>query len=97
MKIDLTEPMVNIKGASLEVDGEVLTVGVALANIVVSQHKTKGGFRPLKSWELAQKFYKDKTIELDNADVAQLKDVIEDVQGYSDVVKGQLLEKLAEK
>ncbi len=91
MKIKLKTALVNLKNEAMLTEGEPTTVGLILANIVLTPHKQKDGFRPLKAYELAKKFYDQEEVELDNSDFIQLKEIIEiNDAGYQPLVIAQL-------
>lgn len=97
MKINCKKELLNLKNEPLPTGDEGnLTVGRALANIVLAPHETKNGFRPLKSYELAKKFYYKDEVEIDNSDLIQLKEIVENGKVYSTLVVAQLLEALNE-
>lgn len=94
-KIQTSVPIVNLNGDKIQSeDGKNLTIGVVLANIILSPHANKKGFRPLKSWELAQKLYKNPEVEVDNADFIQIKEIVENSDTFSTMVVAQVLEAL---
>lgn len=84
----------NLKGEPLKSDGDDLTLGMVIANILLAPHKDKKGFRPLKSYELAKKFYNDATVEIDNADLTQIIELVEETDQVTTLVVAQVLEKL---
>ena len=88
--------LTTLNGEPIKGEDGPLTLGVAIANIVLSPHGSKKGFRPLKSYELAKKFYDKPQVEIDNADLIQLKDVVESCEIVSTIITAQILEKLEE-
>jgi hypothetical protein len=82
MKINTDTKLKDLKGKDLE-----LTVGDALANIVVS-HKDGG---QMKVFVLAQKFATQKAVDVDEADLSLVKKAIEKNESYLPLVTGQLL------
>lgn len=95
MKINLKQTFKTLKGDIIYRDDkktDPLTLGEVLSEIVLSPHRDKKGFRPLKGLELARKFYNDKEIELDQSDFIQLKEIIEESSAYIALVTGQVLE-----
>lgn len=97
MRINLSQVFVNLKGETLKNDeGKETTLGQVLSNIVLMPQAQKKGFRPLRAWELAQKFYKEPEIELDNSEVVQIKEILEGGEhGYTALISGQVLEMFA--
>lgn len=94
MKIDTARTFINLKGSPLKSsdDDEEITLGAVLANLVLTPHQQKNGFRPLKAWELAQKFYKQPVVELDTSDFVQIKELLETTETISPLVAGQIME-----
>ena len=99
MKIDLERKIKNLKGENLKIiengkeTKELLTVGEVLANVVLSPHQNKKGFRPLDALKLARKFYKDNEIDLEETELIQIRELIEN-SDIMPIVQGQLLEAL---
>lgn len=99
MKIKTSHKFTNLKGEVIYRDTEkkeALALGEALAEIVIAPRKDKKGFRPLKGLELARKLYNDKEVEIDKADLIQLKEAVEDNQSYVPLITAQILEVLEE-
>ena len=71
-----------------------LTLGQVLADVALTPHKTKNGFRPLRGYELAQKLYSNKEIEIDTSDFIQLKELTEASEGYATIIIAQALQML---
>lgn len=70
-------------------EGKDFTVGEALANIMLSD-KVKS-FDKFKSYDMAKKFYKQESIELDAPDFEKVKAIVKESE-YSPVVAGQIEE-----
>ena len=101
MKIDTISTFRNLKGETINVmigEGgkkrESLTLGAALAEIVLSPHKPKNGFRPLKGYELARLFYNNQIAEVSPADFIQIKELVEDNEIYVPLITAQIIEML---
>lgn len=79
-------------------DKEPLTLGQVLADILINSRLQKNGFRPLKSYELAKKMYgenaKQDEVELELAELIQIKELVENNPFYNTVVTAQALEML---
>lgn len=71
-------------------ENDVLTVGKAIANTIVSPKRWKGS--PIKAYKLAQKLYEDEPVEVDKADLVQIKNAIEADVDSSKVIVGQILD-----
>ena len=79
-----------------ESKGEPFTLGRAISIMVVrppSSPHGRDGMDPQKKWELARKFRIGGVVELDSADLKQLKDMIK-MDPYSPIITGQVLELL---
>ena len=66
-------------------------MGAALSEIVLTPHKDKNGFRPLKAYELAKKFTDQKEVDIDSSDLIQLKEVAENSGAYLPIVIAQVI------
>jgi hypothetical protein len=91
MQIKANEPVKNLKGEPLKTgkDNDVFTVGMAIAEVLLAAKQ--GG--KMKMFILAEKFYKNKTVEIDSADLALVKDAVEkaDPMTVSNLISGQIL------
>jgi len=104
MKLNTQQQLKTLKGDPLKTSesicqfcgrgdtkGEVLILGTILSNIVLAPHKDKNGFRPLRAYELAQKFVNQKVVEIENSDLIQIKELVEKTEGTSALVIAQTL------
>jgi hypothetical protein len=102
MIIKLNQSFKNFKGESIkfkdrdEDKEEELTLGKAIANILLAPQPQKDGFRVLKVYELSKKFYEKNEIDLDRSDFVQIKERVENSNIYSVIVLGQILEMFEE-
>lgn len=101
MKINCGLQFQNLKGEVVNVVDEKggktpLTLGQVLADVALTPHKVKNGFRPLKGYELAQKFYANKEVDIDRADFIQLKELIENNEAYTTLIIAQAIKLLSE-
>lgn len=94
--INTKHVFVNLKGEPIESEGKGITLGDVLANIILTPHEDKKGFRPLKAWELAQKLSTQTEVEVDKADFVQIKEIVENTKTYNPLIIGQVMEQLAE-
>lgn len=85
---------VNLKGEPIESEGKDITLGDVLANIILTPHEDKKGFRPLKAWDLAQKLSTQTEVEVDKADFVQIKEIVENTKTYVPLIIGQVMEQL---
>ena len=95
MKLKLKTTIKNLKGEPIKSDNEVATVGMILSNIILEPHRDKKGFRPLKAYELAKKFFEKEEIELDQSEVIQIKELVEECN-YQPLVVAQVLQAIIE-
>lgn len=90
-------PLLDLAGKELKNEkGEVVTLGKALANVMVASPE-KG---KMKLYILSTKMYKDKSIDLDEADLALVKRAVSEATIYNALVLGQIevvLENLKDK
>ena len=89
----------NLKGEVINVNNDAkkkdpLTLGYVLAEIVLSPHKTKNGYHPLKAWELAQALYNKEEVEVSAADYFQLKALVEENESFVPMITAQAIEEL---
>lgn len=90
--IALSDKLVDLDGGALKYDEKDLTVGRALALIVISEDRPVD---PLRSYLLAKKLTDKKDeIELDVVEKKYLLDRVEKSVAFRALVLGQLLEKL---
>ena len=96
-KIILKQTFKNLKGEEIQIieegkkTGFVLTLGEVLANVVLSPHNDRKGFRPLDAVQLGRKFYNDNEVELTEAEFVQMKELVE-TSDLMPIVSGQVLE-----
>jgi len=92
MKINLRKELSSLNGEALKDGTETLTLGKALSNILSTSEE--GG--KMKLFILAKKFYEDKEVDLDAADLAIVKKAVEKTKIYTPLVAGQVELLLAE-
>lgn len=80
-KINLGKQLKNFDGENLGI-----TVGQALSKIIVQE---KGD--PLRYFTMGQKFFNDKSIEIEPADLEILKKAVGSNEVYNALVNGQIL------
>lgn len=75
---------------------EPLLLGQVLADILINTRMQKNGFRPLKSYELAKRFYgenaKKDEVEIELTELIQIKEIVENNPFYNTVITAQALE-----
>lgn len=76
--IDCKKFIMSLDKKPVKTEGKDTTVGMILAQVVLAPHSPKKGFRPLRSWELAQKFYDNNKVDLEESEVIQIKELLED-------------------
>lgn len=92
MKINTQTSIKNLDGKDIKDGEKFFTIGKALSEIMVSAEV--GG--KMKCFVLAQKFFNDKEVDLDEADKELVKSAIEATKLYNNLVTGQLLVILTE-
>lgn len=95
MKIKTNQVLVNLGGEPLKDSEGEMTLGKALANIVISAKE--GG--KMKLFILGQKLFTEKELEVDSADLNLLKQAVKNTEIYTALVAGQvemLLEEVKE-
>lgn len=91
MKLNAKTVLEDLKGNPLkDSDSDVVTIGVALANILVADDS--GG--KMKLYILGQKLYKGQGIDVDPSDLALMKSATEKTKVYNNLVTGQVLMEL---
>lgn len=91
--IDTKIELKTIQGKVMTVsdtDNTPFTLGKGISNILTVPRKTKT-LDPMKVYILAQKFYNDDVVELDDADFKAVKTIIETNEGYGALLTGQIL------
>ncbi len=87
MKINTKTVFKDLSGKELKDGNEPLTLGIAIANILLTS-KVNG---KMKMFVLAQDFYNKESMEVDQADLSIIKKAAEETEGYNTIVTGQLL------
>lgn len=88
MKINtLTELKTLDKQLIMTAPNELLTLGKAIGNILVSSET----MNKLKAYSLGLKFYENDEVELDDADFETLKNELETTKAYTALITGQVL------
>lgn len=87
MKIKTSTPIKDLSGKPVISENQVVTVGQIIANALVS---TKHGGK-MKMYILATKFYEQKEVDVDTADLALIKQAVEESPVYNNLFLGQAL------
>lgn len=88
MQIKAKATLKNLIGQNLIGEGnKPLTMGEVLSNILLNDRVGS----KMKCYILAEKFFKDETVEIDEADLSLVKDSIQRTELYNNLVNGQLL------
>ena len=88
MKIKSKEVLKTLAGKDIQdAEQKPFTVGHALSEILLT---TKVGGK-MKMFVLAQKFFSDESVEVDEADLALVKSSVEGSDVYNNLINGQLL------
>lgn len=87
MILKTNTPLIDLAGKELkDSEGAVVTLGRALANVMIAAQE--GG--KMKLYALSTKMYKDKSVDLDDADLALVKRVVSTSTIYNALVLGQI-------
>lgn len=87
MQINTKIELKDLLGKPLEASKDViLTLGLALSNILISAEE--GG--KMKLFILAKKFFEEKAVDLDNSDLALVKNIVGKTKIYNALVAGQV-------
>ena len=93
MKIKTKEAIKDLAGKDIKNKDDFFTVGIALSNILL---EAKVGGK-MKLFILAKKCFEEKEIDVDDADLAIIKQAVEATEQYTNLVTGQLLQLLERK
>lgn len=89
MNVDPSKPILDLADEPMkEFDDSVITVGQIIGNILSSDTETDGA---MKINILAKKFYKGKKFDIDSADLALVKQVVNKAKRPA-IMKGQVEE-----
>lgn len=76
-------------------EGEYVNVGPQIASMLIKPRQAPlKGLGAMKSYELATKFHTQKEVELDEADLEAVQNMVEKEEGYSPLVLAQILKAL---
>jgi len=92
MKIKTHTTIKTLDGKDIKDVDKSFTIGQALSEIIIS---SKIGGK-MKCFSLAQKFYNDEEVNLDQADIVLVKNLVESTDLYTNLVTGQILVILSE-
>lgn len=87
MKINTKNALKDLAGKDIKNGKDLFTTGHALGNILADAKQ--GG--KMKMFVLATKCYQDKEVDVDEADLALIKQAVEQTEMYNNLVAGQLL------
>ena len=91
MKIESAKQLKTLKGEVYKTsEGTDLTLGGVIAESLA----TSDIAGKMKSYVLAHKFYNDKEVEVDAADLAIIKKSVEACKSYNNLILGQVLVEL---
>ncbi len=92
MIIKCSTPLKNLKGEVVkDQDGEVVTLGKALSNIIISAKE--GG--KMKLFIMGKKLFSQDKIDVDASDLALIKRTVESTEIYNALIAGQIEEILS--
>lgn len=87
MKIKTSTVLKDLSGKALKNEDGELTLGEVLSNVLLAE---KAGGK-MKMYVLAEKLFKSKEIDLDEADFSLVKSLVEKSDIYGNLVLGQTL------
>jgi len=97
MKINTRTPITMLDGSPIKLDnGNVFTLGDAVSLILINDPDPSKTWRPLKALAVAQRFYKEETVDLDDGDIGSLRQIIENNESRTKLVLGRILQILNE-
>ena len=88
-KINLDKPLTTLDGQPLQEAGRELKMFHAVANALAQAQ----GQNAIKCYDLAVRFYSGAPVELDDSDLALVRDVM-DKSAYFPLIKGPVLKEL---
>lgn len=88
-KLNLDKPLTTLDGQPLQESGRNLLMFHAVANALAQAQ----GQNAVKCYDLAVRFYSGAPVELDDSDLALVRDVI-DKSSFYPLIKGPLLKQL---
>jgi len=89
-KLNLDKPLTTLDGQPLQEAGRELKMFHAVANALAQAQQNPN---PVKCYDLAVRFYGGAPVELDDSDLALVRDVI-DKSNFFPLIKGPLLKEL---
>ena len=96
MKINVNQTLKTIEGVIMKdmVDGNAVdaTVKTAIVNAVLSPVKDESGVDKVKKYELAKKIYASDEVDLDEKEIALIKERVG--EGFAPIIVGQIFELL---
>lgn len=90
--IKMSTELKNMKGEALQADGGALTLGVAIANMLL----TSSVAGKMKLFNLAQTAYAGGDVVWDQSDLELVKKIVEECKTANVLVSGQVLSMLAD-
>lgn len=94
MVIETKKVLVSLDGKPIKFDEKELTLGLALANILLSQKEKH--YDPLKMYSLSLRLYQATgNVDVDKADFATIKEVVTQCNTFTTIVTGQILDMLS--
>lgn len=89
MKINTKQAIKSLKNEDIKTpEGTIFTIGTPISNILL---ESKDGGK-MKMFILAQKFFSDEIVDLDESDLILVKNAIEKTEQYNNLVTGQILQ-----
>jgi len=96
MLVKVNVPLVTLDGITMKdnVDGQAVdaTVRTAIVNAVLAPVQKESGIDKVKKYELAKKIYSNDEVDLDEKEIAMIKDAVG--ENFAPIVVGQVFELL---
>lgn len=96
MLVKVNEPLKTMDGQVMKdnVDGKAVdaTVKMAIVNAVLSPVQKESGVEKVKKYELAKKIYSNDEVDLDEKEIATIKDAVG--ENFAPIIVGQIYELL---
>jgi len=89
MKIDLKQPLTNLKGEAIKDGSEIILLNVLLANAIVSATDIKA-IKPIRGLEISLELNKTGVMDLTTAEREAIKEFIENNKTFTYLTKGQM-------
>ena len=90
MKLDTNSPIVDLDNKPIMIDEKPLTIGRLVSEILTQVPNDT--WKPLKALAVSQRFHSGETIDLDDSDASDLRQIIENNKTHKPLVLGRILQ-----